>query len=233
MLRSGFLLRERVNARAVNNRVLIVVVVLLAIGVAFFVSRDTQPVTVAPPAPVAPPSPFANPPELGGDQPGCDSAFSRSVYVSQKPMLSYKEWCAANAEALRLDWQNKHRLSSSDEAICAWNKPDQVAAKCEGKLSEDDPFMIAASTIGEIGGDNLAQVVQRARPGTLLSRDIEAFRKLGLEAHAALLEKANVARNDRAKLDAIAEEWAALEEKGVFIDWFEKNCMTLVKCTPR
>ncbi len=216
-----------------NNRVLIVVVALLAIGVAFIVSRDTKPETVAPAAPVTPPSFFTNPPELGDDQPGCDSAFSRSVFLGQRPSLSYKEWCAANAGALRLDWQNKHRLTSSDEAICSWNKPDQVAAKCEGKLSEDDPFMIAASTIGEIGGDNLAQVVQRARPGSLLARDIDAFRKLGLEAHAALLEKANAARNDRAKLDAIAGEWAALEEKGVFTAWFEKNCMTLVKCTPR
>jgi hypothetical protein len=216
----------------VNKWVFAVLVVLLALGVAFLVSRDTQSPVVSPSAPVVEPSPFANPPLLEGDQAGCDSAFSRSVYLSQKPLLSYQEWCTANAGALQLDWQNKHRLTSSDEAICSWNKPDQVAAKCEGKLSEDDPFMVASGTVNEVGGDNLAQVVQRARPGTQLARDIAAFRKLGLQEYATVLEKADAVKNERAKLDVVAAEWAALEEKGVFVDWFQKHCAELVKCSP-
>jgi hypothetical protein len=47
-----------------------------------------------------------------------------------------------------------------------------------------------------------------------------------------VLEKADAVTNERAKLDVVAAEWAALEEKGVFADWFQKHCAERVKCSP-
>jgi hypothetical protein len=186
-----------------------------------------EPKRPSPSASLAPTAAPADP------EPSCDDSKLKAEYAASGSSMKYEDWCGATIAGARLMWRNKHLPTASAETICAWKSPYHVALKCEGTLPESDPFMIASTSISEVGAESISWVIEHWREESQIPRDINAFRSLGLEPYAVLLEKAKAARDDKKKLEAIGDEWDALERQHVFADWFEKNCATLVTCTPR
>ncbi len=217
-----------------NKRVIGVLVLLVGLCVVSQIIRVVIAVlTVPKPAVVAPtPVAAAKRPAIGDPEPTCDDPAFKAEFAKQTAFKNFDDYCAGMIAGPRLVWRNKHLHEMSDETICSWKSPYHVALKCEGTLSEEDPFMIASTTISEVGAESISWVLEQWREPAQIPRDIEAFRKLGLEPYAAVLEKAKASLNDKSKVEALQTEWDELEKQRIFQDWFEKNCAALVKCSP-
>jgi hypothetical protein len=145
--------------------------------------------------------------------------------------MAFEDWCPATLSS-RLTTRRLKRLPTASAAtLCGWKSPYFVAAKCETVLPESDAFLKTSRVIDEVGAESLNR--WRNGDAQAITAEAAAFRRLGLEPDAVLLEKAKGALKNEAQLGTLNAEWEAHEKQRLYATWFERECLQLATCAPR
>jgi hypothetical protein len=175
--------------------------------------------------------------DAGADdpEPSCDSKAMRDEYAASRTSMAFEDWCPARLSHRLTTWRLKRLPTASAATLCGWNSPYFVAVKYETLLPESDAFLKTNRIIDEVGAESLSWVLNRWRNGDAqaITAEAAAFRRLGLEPYAVLLEKAKGALKDEAQLGTLNAEWEALEKQRLYATWFERGCPQLATCAPR